>query len=94
MERFYSAQSLRERVQTWRQAGDRIAFVPTMGALHEGHLTLIRRGKEIADRVVVSIFVNPTQFGEGKTWRPIRGTRTEIAKSVVRPAQTPCSCHP
>ena len=53
-------------VSGWRAAGDRIAVVPTMGNLHDGHLSLVRKAQANADRVVVTLFVNPTQFGDGE----------------------------
>ena len=54
---------LRESLASSRKAGKTIGFVPTMGALHEGHLSLVRASKEECDLTIVSIFVNPTQFG-------------------------------
>lgn len=63
MERIDRLTELRARVADWRRAGETIAFVPTMGNLHQGHLTLVAEARTRARRTVVSIFVNPLQFG-------------------------------
>ena len=60
-----SIAALRTQVDAWRRGGN-VAFVPTMGNLHQGHLALVRAARSMADRVVVSIFVNPLQFGAGE----------------------------
>jgi pantoate--beta-alanine ligase len=56
-------ESLRRRVQGWRQGGLSVALVPTMGALHQGHMKLMDQAQKMADRVVATIFINPKQFG-------------------------------
>jgi pantoate--beta-alanine ligase len=58
--------AVRRTVAGWRKAAADVALVPTMGNLHEGHIALVRRAKALAGRVVVSVFVNPTQFGPGE----------------------------
>ena len=59
---------LRARIAAWRGDGKTIGLVPTMGGLHEGHLALVRRSLALTERTVVTLFVNPTQFGEGEDY--------------------------
>jgi pantoate--beta-alanine ligase len=66
MKKIETVSELRNIISAWRRAGETIAFVPTMGNLHPGHLQLVKQAKVSASRVVVSIFVNPMQFGEGE----------------------------
>src|ERR1700757_110669 len=57
-----NVKSLRARLAAWRRAGDTVALIPTMGALHAGHISLVHKAKKHARRTIMSIFVNPAQF--------------------------------
>ena len=73
--------SLRAQVAQWRAKGEKIALVPTMGALHEGHLSLVRAAKEKCDRVITTLFVNPRQFAPHEDFQ--RYPRDEAGDSTM-----------
>ena len=78
---------VRRAIARWRRTGARIAFVPTMGAIHDGHGSLVQRARKTADRVVASVFVNPLQFGPGEDYRryprPARRDRARLVAAGV-----------
>ena len=74
---------LRSKVAGWKAAGESVAVVPTMGALHEGHLTLVRAAKEACDRVIVTIFINPKQFNNPEDYKNYPRTEEEDARKLI-----------
>jgi pantoate--beta-alanine ligase len=87
MRRAQTAAEVRRAVARWRRAGETIAFVPTMGAIHAGHLSLVHRARKSADHVVASIFVNPLQFAPGEDFerypRPLADDRRAFEEAGV-----------
>jgi len=79
-------EELLEQLADWRQHGDRIALVPTMGNLHSGHMSLVKLAREHAERVVVSIFVNPTQFSEDEDFEEYPRTFERDTRRLKKPA--------
>ena len=77
MQTSFDLKSLRASVRDWQRKGLSIALVPTMGNLHDGHLSLLARARELADRTIVSIFVNPIQFGRGEDYERYPSTLNE-----------------
>ena len=82
----HTKQELDEQLAEWRQQGDHIALVPTMGNLHAGHVELVELAREHAERVVVSIFVNPTQFGDGEDFEEYPRTLERDTRRLKKPA--------
>ena len=76
--------ALRDITRPWQQAGARIGVVPTMGALHEGHLSLVAAAKAVCDRVIVTIFVNPRQFDAQDDLAAYPRTEAEDARKLAR----------
>ncbi|BBL70407.1 pantoate--beta-alanine ligase [Methylogaea oryzae] len=82
MQTLQTAAQLRDSVNAWRRQGLTVGFVPTMGNLHAGHIRLVEEARQLADKVVASIFVNPTQFGEGEDFGAYPRTPQEDAAKL------------
>jgi pantoate--beta-alanine ligase len=91
--RFSDRAALRAAVEAWRRQGESVVLVPTMGALHAGHLALVAHAKAIGRRAVVSIFVNPTQFGPSEDFarypRDVAADLDRLAETGADAAWTP-----
>ena len=83
METVTTIAAVRERVRRWRGEGRRIAFVPTMGNLHPGHVSLIEMARRHGDRFIASIFVNPMQFGPNEDFAHYPRTPTQDARMLA-----------
>ena len=82
MEIIESVEHMQQAANAMRMAGETLALVPTMGFFHEGHLTLMRAGKDHCDRLIVSLFVNPTQFGPNEDFEAYpRDTEGDLEKA-------------
>jgi pantoate--beta-alanine ligase len=79
--------ALREKVRAWRAGGARVGLVPTMGSLHEGHMSLLEAARARSDRVIASVFVNPLQFGPGEDFERYPRTPDDDQRLL---AQTGC----
>jgi pantoate--beta-alanine ligase len=79
-----SIDDVRAAIHAWREAGDRVALVPTMGNLHKGHLSLVELASQHAEHVIVSVFVNPTQFGPNEDYEDYPRTLETDARKLSR----------
>lgn len=83
MQTVYELEHLRRVIADWKFQGLSIAFVPTMGNLHAGHLSLLQEARRIADQTVASIFVNPIQFGKGEDYQRYPSTLPEDSRKLA-----------
>ncbi|TAJ92492.1 MAG: pantoate--beta-alanine ligase [Gammaproteobacteria bacterium] len=83
MKTVHTLDELRAEIRRWKGAGETIALAPTMGNLHDGHLSLLREARRLAKRTVVSIFVNPIQFGKGEDYEKYPSTLAEDQEKLA-----------
>lgn len=84
VKKIHSIEKVRKAIAEWREAGDTIALVPTMGNLHKGHMSLVSLAAKKAEHVIVSIFVNPTQFGPNEDYTNYPRTPEVDSRKLAR----------